>query len=160
MCACFCGHDETALTLRDKNPASLKIKNFFGQSCQDVASSQALKSSLAGGNDASSPFVVPCSPAPDGSLFLPPGKFRTKSLDGRSSVSPFRVVPVRAIKSSTPAGSGGQLQLPGPGHLDTKRQLSKRASLDIGGVSGSAGGGNGSNAIPSKSPIPAYQVKL
>ena len=50
MCACFCGHDETALTLRDKSPASLKIKNFFGQSCQDVASSQALKSSLAGGN--------------------------------------------------------------------------------------------------------------
>ena len=124
---------------------------------------QATNNTHTHDSDASSPFVVPCSPAPDGSLFLPPGKFRTKSLDGRSSVSPaFRVVPVRAIKSSTPAaGSGGQLQLPGPGHLETKRQLSKRASLDIGGVvSGSAGGGNGSNAVPSKSPIPAYQVKL
>ena len=111
MCAIFCGHEETAATLFERNPTSSKIKNFFGQTCMDVTSSESLKDLLKHGgkpscnnpatdtND-SSPFVVPCSPADISSG----PKWRTKSLDGRSSVSPFRVVPVRAIKASTPSG--------------------------------------------------------
>lgn len=109
MCACFCGHEETVATLFERNPTSSKIKNFFGQTCLDVASSDSLREVLRNGgkppncptaadNSDSSPFVVPCSPA---DVSGGP-KWRTKSLDGRSSVSPFRVVPVRAIKASTP----------------------------------------------------------
>ena len=109
MCACFCGHEETAVTLYERNPTSSKIKNFFGQTCLDIASSDSIKDLLnkpgkplsnTSENSESSPFVVPCSPADVSSG----PKWRTKSLDGRSSVSPFRVVPVRAIKASTPSG--------------------------------------------------------
>ena len=53
MCACYCGHDETALYLCERNPTALRIKNSLGQTCSDF-SSQALNPAIAAACTASS----------------------------------------------------------------------------------------------------------